>query len=77
MDCNGCIHKRICEAICESEGTTGSCYLDNCKETIEDILGDDYDLDRMRELVEADRAGRVRGAAVPYRGPRFYGNWPE
>lgn len=26
--------------------------------TIEDILGDDYDLDRLRELVEADRAGR-------------------
>ena len=60
MDCNGCIHKRICEAICESEGTTGSCYLDNCKETIEDILGENYDLDRLRELVEADRAGRVK-----------------
>lgn len=25
---------------------------------IEEILGDDYDLDRLRELVEADRAGR-------------------
>lgn len=25
---------------------------------IEDILGDDYDLDRLRELVEADREGR-------------------
>lgn len=25
---------------------------------IEDILGDDYDLDRLRELVEADRDGR-------------------
>ena len=25
---------------------------------IEDILGDDYDLDRFRELVEADRDGR-------------------
>lgn len=25
---------------------------------IEDILGDEYDLDRLRELVEADRAGR-------------------
>lgn len=25
---------------------------------IEDILGDTYDLDRMRELVEADKAGR-------------------
>lgn len=26
--------------------------------TIEDILGDDYDLERLRELVEADLAGR-------------------
>ena len=25
---------------------------------IEDILGDDYDLERLRELVEADRDGR-------------------
>lgn len=25
---------------------------------IEDILGDDYDLDRLRELAEADRDGR-------------------
>lgn len=25
---------------------------------MEDILGDDYDLDRLRELVEADRDGR-------------------
>lgn len=25
---------------------------------IEDILGDDYDLDRLRELIEADREGR-------------------
>ena len=26
---------------------------------IEDILGDEYDLDRLRELLEADREGRV------------------
>lgn len=25
---------------------------------IEDILGDEYDLDRLRELVQADREGR-------------------
>lgn len=38
---------------------------ENCTQTavdrlsaIEDILGDDYDLDRLRELVEADRGGR-------------------
>lgn len=28
--------------------------------TIENILGDDYDLARLRELVEANRAGRVK-----------------
>ena len=26
--------------------------------TIEDILGDEYDLDRLRELAQADREGR-------------------
>lgn len=26
--------------------------------TIEEILGDEYDLDRLRELVQADREGR-------------------
>lgn len=30
---------------------------------IEDILGDDYDLDRLRELVQADREGKC--AALP------------
>lgn len=29
---------------------------------IEDILGDDYDLSRLRELVQTDRDGAVRGA---------------
>ena len=28
--------------------------------TIEDIMGDTYDLDRLREMVEADREGRCR-----------------
>ena len=31
--------------------------VDKCAD-IEDILGDEYDLDRLRELVEADRDGR-------------------
>lgn len=31
--------------------------VDKCA-NIEDILGDDYDLDRLRDLVEADRDGR-------------------
>ena len=33
---------------------------------IEDILGDDYDLDRLRELVQADRNGRC--VVLPVRG---------
>ena len=28
--------------------------------SIEDILGDDYDIDRLRELVQADKEGRIR-----------------
>lgn len=31
---------------------------------IEDILGDDYDLDRLRELVDADRDGRCKITSV-------------
>lgn len=34
--------------------------------SIEDILGDDYNLDRLRELVEADRDGRC--VVMPVRG---------
>lgn len=34
---------------------------------IEDILGDDYDIDRLRELVEADRDGRC--AVIPISTP--------
>ena len=33
---------------------------------IEDILGDEYDLDRLRELVQADREGR--GVVLPCKG---------
>lgn len=55
-------------------GIACSVYCDNCSvgsgncedahnmverlADIEDILGDTYDLDRLRELVEADRNGR-------------------
>lgn len=39
---------------------------------IEDILGDDYDLDRLRDLVEADREGRcVVADAPPSPGKRY------
>ena len=33
------------------------CIVDRLS-AIEDILGDDYDLDRLRDLVQADREGR-------------------
>lgn len=58
-------HYMKCSEYCEKEDLR----CDECKEfdelvdrlgAIEDILGDDYDLDRLRELVEADREGRVR-----------------
>lgn len=44
---------------------------------IEDILGDDYDLDRLRELVEADRDGRCvvlpcnAGTVLPHEGTNY------
>lgn len=38
--------------------------------SIEDILGDDYDLDRLRELVEADRANRC--IVLPKDGMIYY-----
>ena len=40
--CNDCVHGRIAQRLA----------------AIEDILGDEYDLDRLRELAEADREGR-------------------
>lgn len=56
-------HYMKCSEYCEKEGLR----CDECKEfdelvdrlgVIEGILGDNYDLDRLRELVEADRDGR-------------------
>ena len=38
--------------------------------TIEDILGDDYDLDRLRELVKADQEGRC--VVLPKDGMVYY-----
>ena len=37
---------------------------------IEDILGDDYDLDRLRELAQADREGRC--VVLPKDGMVYY-----
>lgn len=52
-----------CSELCEREETMCmECERSNevvdRLGAIEDILGDDYDLDRLRELVEADRDGR-------------------
>ena len=41
--------------------------------TIEDILGDEYDLDRLRELVQADREGRCVVLDMP-RKPLVWGD---
>lgn len=53
-------------ARCDQEVTSGyvicnRCYkrMEGIKEAaIKDIIGDDYDIDRLKELVEADRDGR-------------------
>ena len=52
-----CEYNNICET-----GGTGECggmyeIIDRLA-AIEDILGDEYELDRVRELVKADREGR-------------------
>ena len=42
---------------------------------VEDILGDDYDLDRLRELVEADRDGRcvvLQKESAPKKGDKIW-----
>lgn len=41
---------------------------------IEDILGDDYDLDRLKELVEADREGRCAVLSEPMKPMVFNPN---
>lgn len=37
---------------------------------IEDILGDEYDLDRLRELAQADREGRIQVKPKMLKCPR-------
>ena len=41
---------------CPRSRSGAECWLRLCD--IEDILGDEYDLDQLREMVEADREGR-------------------
>ena len=52
-----------CREVCERQEDTGckTCPIAKAFDrlaAIEDILGDEYELDRLRELVEADREGR-------------------
>ena len=52
LSCEKCGKSAISE--CWSQENCTQAAVDRLAE-IEDILGDDYDLDRLRELVEADR----------------------
>lgn len=52
-----------CREVCERQGDAGckNCPIAKAFDrlaAIEDILGDEYDLDRLRELAQADREGR-------------------
>lgn len=44
---------------------------------IEDILGEEYELDRLRELVEADREGRCVILPLPLGSPVWKIKYPE
>ena len=53
-----------CREVCERQGDNGckTCPIAKAFDrlaAIEDILGDEYDLDRFRELTEAYREGRL------------------
>lgn len=55
--CANCGERSHCEHITNPDFTIlcGEAEMYKRLAAIEDILGDDYDLDRLRELVEADR----------------------
>ena len=58
MNCSKtCIFEFDCQENCDCEELDQ--LIDRLGQ-IEDILGDEYDLDRLRELVEADRDGRCK-----------------
>lgn len=69
-----------CRDVCENRGGRGckGCPISKAFDRladIENILGDDYDLNQLRELVEADREGRCIVAPVKPGGfVRFKGN---
>ena len=53
MNCRDCLNSENCKDIFDC-----SHYATDRLATIEDILDDDYDLDHLRKLVQADREGR-------------------
>lgn len=59
------------KAFVRNEKPTGKQIYQRLLE-VEDILGEDYDLDRLRELVEADREGRCFVSDVKIGGEVFY-----
>lgn len=65
MKCSGCCERSIACNECEEF----EALVDRLG-AIEEILGNDYDLDRLRELVEADRANRC--IVLPKDGMIYY-----
>lgn len=55
VDCTKCGRRKIGK--CNTSADCAQTVADRLA-LIEDILGETYDLDRLRELIEADRAGR-------------------
>lgn len=61
----------ICSEVCEREESCNECPIARAFDrlaAIEDILGDEYDLAHLRELIQADREGRcilIAGAPKP------------
>lgn len=60
------------ELLEDNTGMAGS-VIRSFVAAIEDILGDEYDLDRLRELVQADREGRCVVLNMP-RKPLVWGD---
>lgn len=51
----------VCSEVCEREGSCKECPIAKAFDrlaAIEDILGDDYNLDHLQELIQADREGQ-------------------
>lgn len=67
MNCRDCLNSENCKDIFDC-----SHYATDRLATIEDILDDDYDLDHLRKLVQADREGRCFISDVKLGDEVFY-----